>query len=564
MRQIYKEARSVVVDLGEVEEGDEMLLECFSELDGISRDDWMAATARFNYSLIYDTHGGTYLNLGRRMPWIKVGIAAVQSFLSGIVYGYPSSPRWEELFNEAQVWTGLKRFLERPWFGRLWVIQEFALAKQVNVLVGSSIKSEKFLSDTLSRMRTHFFYIILTKVGEETTKTLAKECHTSLRHGTLLEQILEIRHDFKSHGNSSLSFSDAFTGVHTASCSDPRDKVYGILGLVNHADAADIQVDYSETAEKLAFRITTRFIQNGQGVYALYNASGCNSVSASWILSLHRREKPDSLALQILPNITTVSITYSACGSTKPSFLWDGVTQKLLTKGYPVGSLSDLTEAFVDSRSPGVAQDHLRCLLQASAWIEKHKLSTPFNAPKTNGPRTSQTDKYIGQLKLKHNQALKMSNDAFELACWTTVIADTMMLTGSTLQRGSADPRLPLCIQAYKEYLQMLRVPPPADIRADELEAQAARTFQAASPYLKSIISAFDRRLSITQERRICLVPEESMIGDAVFILMGCPIPFVLRPCGDDWRIVGCCYMHGMMDGQALQMGLISSDITIC
>jgi hypothetical protein len=566
MRQIYTDARSVVVDLGEVEERDEKLLECFCALDGISRDDWVAATAKFNYSLTHNPVGSTTINFGRRPSWIQSGMAAVQSFVSGIVYGYPSLPHWEKLFNEPQVWTGFERFLARPWFGRLWVIQEFALARQVNVLVGSSVKSEKFLSDTLSRMRTHFVYLIQTDLefDEETMGILAKESHTSTRHGNLFQKILEIRHDFVSHGNPHSSMPDAFTRAHMASCSDPRDKVYGLLGLVSPEDAAEIQVDYAEPAEKLAFRITTRFFQAGQGVYALYNASGCNSASVSWILSLHHREKTDALALLVLPDITAENMPYSACGSTEPSFRWDNVTQKLFTEGYPLGYLSDMTDALVDSVNPGLEKARLQWQLQTPGWIEKHKLSTPFIAPKINGPRTPQTDNYIRQLNIKHNQARKTSNDAFELACWTTVIADIIFSAGFTPQRATTDPRLPLHIQAYQKYLQMHRMPPPTHMRADEQEAFLERTLQAATPYLRSLFSTYNRRLSITEERLVCLVPEESMIGDAVFILLGCPIPFVLRPCGDEWRIVGCCYVHEMMDGQALQMGLMSEDITIC
>ena len=567
MKQIYAEARSVVIDLGEVEERDAMLLECFCELDGISQDDWVAATAKFMYSMIRNPVGSNEIDSGSRLLSIKVGIAAIQSLVSGIVYGFPSSPRWEELFDEAQVWAGLKRFLERPWFGRLWVIQEFALAKQVNVLVGSSVKSETFLSHTLSRMRTHFVHWFQTNGGVETMRIMGKEhflSHTSSRHWNLFHKILEIRHDFVSHGNPLSSLPDAFTRAHMASCSDPRDKVYGILGLVNNEDAAEFEVDYTETAEKLALRITTCFFRRGQGVYALYNASGCNSVAASWMLSLHHREKTDSLAILVRPDGITEGIPYRACRSIKSSFLWDSVTQKLFTKGIPIGFLSDMTDALVDSVNPGTAQDRLRWQLQASAWIENHKISTPFIAPKTHGPRTSQTDNYIRQLDIKHDQALRTSNDAFELACWTTVIADTIVSAGLPPQRGTTDPRLPSYIQAYKEYLQMYRGMPPAGSRADELEARAERTLQAAAPYLGSLFSAYNRRLSITEDRLVCLVPEESMVGDAIFILLGCPIPFVLRPRGDEWRIVGCCYVHEMMDGQALQMELMSEDITIC
>jgi hypothetical protein len=63
---------------------------------------------------------------------------------------------------------------------------------------------------------------------------------------------------------------------------------------------------------------------------------------------------------------------------------------------------------------------------------------------------------------------------------------------------------------------------------------------------------AYGRRLGIAREHGlICVLPAETEVGDQVSIFLGCPIPFVIRPHGDTFRLVGCCYVHDMMDGQA-------------
>jgi hypothetical protein len=44
--------------------------------------------------------------------------------------------------------------------------------------------------------------------------------------------------------------------------------------------------------------------------------------------------------------------------------------------------------------------------------------------------------------------------------------------------------------------------------------------------------------------------------GDKVYVLAGGSHPFVLRPMADDpkqFQLVGECYLHGIMDGQALR-----------
>lgn len=42
--------------------------------------------------------------------------------------------------------------------------------------------------------------------------------------------------------------------------------------------------------------------------------------------------------------------------------------------------------------------------------------------------------------------------------------------------------------------------------------------------------------------------------GDIVVVLFGSRVPFVLRQQGDTYRLIGDCYMHGLMDGEAIQM----------
>jgi len=45
-----------------------------------------------------------------------------------------------------------------------------------------------------------------------------------------------------------------------------------------------------------------------------------------------------------------------------------------------------------------------------------------------------------------------------------------------------------------------------------------------------------------------------SVIGDKMCILLGGCVPFVLRDTGDGcFRFIGECYIHGIMDGEAME-----------
>ena len=48
------------------------------------------------------------------------------------------------------------------------------------------------------------------------------------------------------------------------------------------------------------------------------------------------------------------------------------------------------------------------------------------------------------------------------------------------------------------------------------------------------------------------LAPNFVEPGDHICVLIGCNVPLVLRPTGsNDHKVVGECYVHGMMDGAA-------------
>ena len=49
------------------------------------------------------------------------------------------------------------------------------------------------------------------------------------------------------------------------------------------------------------------------------------------------------------------------------------------------------------------------------------------------------------------------------------------------------------------------------------------------------------------------LAPEEVQENDVISIFCGCNFPVVLRPCGDNYLLIGECYVDGIMDGEVVQ-----------
>jgi len=92
-----------------------------------------------------------------------------------------------------------------------------------------------------------------------------------------------------------------------------------------------------------------------------------------------------------------------------------------------------------------------------------------------------------------------------------------------------------------------------------ELSEYAAVTLDAGLQALFPLVNAFSKMMFL-YKRRIaltgtgpCHVPDDAEEGDQIGVVLGCPIPMLFRKAAHyTYRLVGSCYVHGMMDGQAL------------
>jgi hypothetical protein len=64
-----------------------------------------------------------------------------------------------------------------------------------------------------------------------------------------------------------------------------------------------------------------------------------------------------------------------------------------------------------------------------------------------------------------------------------------------------------------------------------------------------------NRRLATTMEGYVGHVPRETKPGDAIYVLPGCKVPVVVRKMGGQWGLLGECYVHGFMNGEAFGIG---------
>lgn len=76
-------------------------------------------------------------------------------------------------------------------------------------------------------------------------------------------------------------------------------------------------------------------------------------------------------------------------------------------------------------------------------------------------------------------------------------------------------------------------------------------------------IYAFERRFCVTEKGYLGIVPPKIEVGDSIYVVFVAQTPYILRSAeGDDsYRLVGECYVHGLMVGEAITIQSVRDDL---
>lgn len=136
-------------------------------------------------------------------------------------------------------WLGLTVFLNRPWFSRIWIVQEVILSRNAIVVCGSEVFQWDLLARTLSFLAATTWH---TYISTATMKTFPEVMAKPGAYRKLLEQeesvgigmsavyLTTTRTGILQSGNLAL-FRYLIQVHRCCHATNPRDKIYALLSL---------------------------------------------------------------------------------------------------------------------------------------------------------------------------------------------------------------------------------------------------------------------------------------------------------------------------------------------
>ena len=414
------------------------------------------------------------------------------------------------------------------WFGRMWVVQEASVARFLFLQFGECLVAW-----------SHFL---------QTIYYLHSTCKIPTRNFRRVIGIEKIRIGWQDGKRQALL--DLILECHYRQSSDPRDKVYAVLGLMGDRMNDLLQPDYSKSISEVYTNVTRHFITQYESLDPICGQQlrGRQQGLPSWVLDFSLDQ---DLAASPLVGVIGEQSPFSASGRDERGKYTFGDASPTPHLGTDL-QIYGLCIGAVGSRSEVGRKD------ESFGSLEKKWLSTLVQA-RDFKPDTITSLTELSELISQYSEYWHSEDRA---AFLLNGIAETRSIN----RERSMNERRNIIV-AYLQTLLCGRFRPQTRLMEDHIEMilNGQHPVSKSTPespqhdLLAKICSAFEsgmrgRTFILTRNGRMGACPETTQVGDRVCVLFGCSVPVILRKVHVEkaYKFVGECYLSGFMDGEAI------------
>jgi hypothetical protein len=279
-----------------------------------------------------------------------------------------------------------------------------------------------------------------------------------------------------------------------------RDRFFTLVGLASDGNDTDFEPDYESSFHDIVLRFAYAFVRQGRGIQLLYRAGITSAEHESKFPSWI----PDWTVQRPvgLNDSSDSEFTFSACGPSSPHVTLGPMPNDLSVDGYNMDVILAITTT---SNTESEWEEYF---VEVDEMIDQAMLSD------TLGPK----------------EDLK----------WKVPVAAAPFTSRESYK-------------AFREYIA-----DPLNVPTNDGDYNAHKSYGEC---LQGTLTGW--KFVITKRGFAGVVPSFSQVDDVVAIMKGGCVPFLLRESGEKWRLVGECFVHGIMKGEGLWLPGVKED-TFC
>ncbi|KAF4340804.1 hypothetical protein FBEOM_5256 [Fusarium beomiforme] len=411
----------------------------------------------------------------------------------------------------------LRNFFLRPWFTRVWVIQEVFLSTEKTVYCG-----EKEFSWSVMENFKH--YLVNTRLQFRLPYVLStpgKHFEEKTREEIMLKSLLDSRH---------------------CEATDPRDKVYSLLPILNsYNKPLSIRPRYQDTLAKVYTDCAMALLQDRGWslLYAVQSQSGIEGLP-SWVPDWNVAPQRHILGTAFMTDNSSFWIhTKLPAIPEKPQIMTRctdaGQIPILQGHGYSCGKIARMGKTYIAGQMRFPAKEWLNLIKSIDTSLPAKQLGSDRKFRMDPFPRflrmtvslysSNATQEDLGDDWTRPDFIVGGSHTSYQ----DYTFGDKWEQTVRKLALERKDGILPF--RDIPFYHALASLPPSyANIIRENLQASHLR------------------RLFVTDTGYFGIAPAEAEIGDEVFICVGAAVPFVLREAQmdreDEFHFVGESYVQ--------------------
>jgi hypothetical protein len=516
MREIYVQAKSVIAWLGPSYESSELAMKWIQDYGGRSHQLNIGGVGGPRLISLLDALDG----LDR--PSDELVDEEATLFAADLREQLSPANSWH-----ADMITALLKLFRRAYWSRIWVVQELASASNLIFVCGNDTASDNSLYDALRLLRnfTQYQNLKWNRMVQETH--FVKPSDVSLTAINTGRPINLLKFRRAAHPAPLIHLIRAFRFF---SSTDPKDKVFALLGISRDAEVLGLRADYNMTCEQVYTDTARRLIHAGYlDILGIVQFPKNVPSLQSWVPDLSRTDYQAPLQERSLERKGPPGLT-----RLEPKFYASTTKEKIVLRRENAMDLN-VPLSLHGVRVGKVEQVGMHWENEGGVGRWLHELQ-----------RLSQLNSLI--------------NDEDEVAkhrvyaVWRAAVADQEIRQGVRKPR-LADEKVHTAYEAFKE----------VDLNHVDDKALGDIGLSFYCEWLQSVSKG--RRPLLGEGGHLGIGPSETEPGDFVFVLLGSDLPFIMRRESDTserMQIIGEAYLHGITDGEVMEKNPVIETIELC
>lgn len=437
-------------------------------------------------------------------------------------------------------WTAILLLFRRPYWARVWIIQEIVASSKVLVRCGSRCAMwEDLVKAVLS---------VPTAEGRSRVSVVSRvfsDLH-GMTNVVSIDALRGITQEAKSKSEY-ISLLSALRRSTSALATIPSDKIYALLAITKDGQDLISHPTYTLSAEKICTMTTAAIIAATADLDIIcYAEASPGRILPSWV--------PDWTKKLARETITGANAgredLYKATGKSQGGeylriphmgeFVKNGLVLKV--RGFIVDVVHGLGAVDLDN---GLVSDVDGLTNYGLIQPEPEQSRSQYGS-ETGIFRALWMSLVLGEREDKVGSSDFLNSLYVTQASDSEAIAENVNVAFESWY--SANKSFEIHGRALKHWFRIFTADPNRPERSmNDLTDEESKFLEQIS------LATLNKRLLFTYEGYIGMAPYDTRKGDKICLLYGCRVPFVLRERTDgDFELVGEVYVHGIMKGEAL------------